>query len=64
MSSDEIFDMLQQTDHVVISKIINGGAALLGARERLVYENIVKLSEDIGWTHERLMWAMQRVTER
>ncbi|MBF0458010.1 MAG: hypothetical protein HQK99_08965 [Nitrospirae bacterium] len=61
MSSDEIFDMLQQTDHAILSKIINGGGAFLNAHERLVYENIVKRAEEIGWTHERVIWALQQV---
>ncbi|MBF0516677.1 MAG: hypothetical protein HQK97_06085 [Nitrospirae bacterium] len=64
MSPDELYDILYQTDHIVLSKIINGGAAFLNTNEQLLYKTLVKHADKIGWSHERLMWAMQRVMEQ
>ncbi|MBF0567739.1 MAG: hypothetical protein HQK95_02615 [Nitrospirae bacterium] len=64
MNANEIYDILHQTDRGVLRKIINGGTAILDAHERCVYERIVKCADDIGWTHERVMWAIQRVMEQ
>ncbi|KWT76850.1 hypothetical protein [Candidatus Magnetominusculus xianensis] len=64
MTTDDIYDILHETDHVVLSKIINGGTAFLDPHERLIYERIAKHAKKIGWTHERVIWAMQRVMEQ
>ncbi|MBF0319295.1 MAG: hypothetical protein HQL01_05780 [Nitrospirae bacterium] len=64
MSANKIYDILHQTDHVLLSKILNGGISILDANERLIYEKIAKQAGDIGWTHERIMSAMQRVIEQ
>ncbi|MCG6552460.1 MAG: hypothetical protein L7F77_09040 [Candidatus Magnetominusculus sp. LBB02] len=62
--TDDIFEVLSQTDHAILSKIINGGAAFLGESERSVYEEILRHAEQVGWSYERLMWALQRVMEQ